>query len=124
MQVMNNNILAYIIYILITVLIIYRIGKMFHRNGRIFILQLQQGDVHTTDTVNNILLVAYYLFNIGYAFVRLRFWERVQSVAQLIDSVGHHIGILVLILALTHYCNMLLIYLLSRKQSFLHHKFN
>lgn len=114
-SVMNSNILAYIFYIVITLFIIYRIGKMFHQNGRIFILQLYRGDAPATDTINNILLVAYYLFNMGYAFVTLRYWEKVVSVGQLITSLGEHIGILVLILAITHYFNMFTIYQLSKK---------
>lgn len=114
---MNSNIIAYIIYIILTVFIIYHVGRMFHRNGRIFILQLHRGDTGTTDTINNILLVAYYLFNMGYAFLRLRLWERVSSPAQLIASVSNHIGVLILILAVTHYFNMLLIYWLSQKHA-------
>lgn len=115
---MNSNILAYMIYIGITLFIIYRIGQLFHQNGRVFILQLYRGDTKTCDTINNILLLAYYLFNMGYAFVTLRYWEKVLSTSQLIASLGEHIGILILILATTHYFNMFLIYRLSKK----HHK--
>ena len=112
---MNSNIIAYFIYISLTVYIIFWIGRMFHRNGRVFILQLYKGDVQSTDTINNILLVAYYLFNIGYAFLKLRFWEHVASLAELISSIGYHMGLLILILAVTHYFNMYLIYFLSKK---------
>jgi len=112
---MNHNIVAYIIYISLTVYIIAWVGRLFHRNGRTFILQLYKGDAPATDTINNLLLVAYYLFNTGYAFLKLRNWEKVWSPAQLITSLSHHIGVLVLILAVTHYFNMLLIYLLSKK---------
>lgn len=112
---MNSNITAYLIYISLTIYIIVWIGRMFHRNGRVFILQLYKGDVQGTDTINNILLMAYYLFNIGYAFLRLRMWEHVRSPAQLISSISYHLGLLILILAVTHYFNMLIIYLLSKK---------
>lgn len=116
---MNSNIIAYIIYISATVYIIYWLGRLFHRNGRVFILQLYEGDAEATDTINNILLLAYYLFNIGYAFLKLRTWEQVRSPALLISSVGYNLGLLILILAVTHYFNMLLIYFLSKK----HHTF-
>lgn len=116
---MNSNIIAYIIYIVFTLYIIYWLGRQFHRNGRVFILQLYQDDKDATDTINNILLVAYYLFNIGYAFLKLKAWEKVLSTAQLISSLSYHLGILILILALTHYFNMLIIYFLSKK----HHTF-
>lgn len=114
---MNSNITAYIIYITLTVYIIFWIGRMFHRNGRLFILQLYKGDEHGTDIINNILLVAYYLFNIGYAFMKLRTWGKIRSPATLISSVSYHLGILILILAVTHYFNMLIIYFLSKKHN-------
>jgi hypothetical protein len=116
---MNSNIIAYIIYIAATLYIIYWLSKVFHRNGRVFILQLYTGDTEATDTINNILLIAYYLFNIGYAFLQLKTWEPIRSPAQLISSLSYNLGLLILILAVTHYFNMLLIYILSKK----HHTF-
>ena len=113
---MNSNILAYVIYLAATLYIIYWLGKVFHRNGRVFILQLFNGDAEGTDTINNILLVAYYLFNIGYAFLRLKTWQPIRAPAQLISSLGYNLGLLILILAITHYFNILLIYILSKKQ--------
>ena len=112
---MNQNILAYIIYISITIYIIVWVGRLFHRNGRLFILQLYKGDADGTDTVNNILLLAYYLFNIGYAFLKLKTWEVVADAAGLIASLAYYLGTLILILAVTHYFNMLIIYFLSKK---------
>jgi lipoprotein signal peptidase len=112
---MNNNITAYIIYICITIYIIIWVGKMFHSNGRVFILQLYKGDESSTDTINNILLAAYYLFNTGYAFLKLKKWEKVITTEQLISSISYYLGTLILILAVTHYFNMLIIYFLSKK---------
>jgi hypothetical protein len=90
---------------------------MFHSNGRVFILQLYKGDEEGTDTVNNILLIAYYLFNIGYAFLKLKTWEVVNNASELISSLAYYLGTLILILAVTHYFNMLIIYFLSKKHN-------
>ena len=73
-----------------------------------------------TDTTNNILLMAYYLFNIGYAVVQFSVWKKIERVDDMVASVATKTGILVIILALTHYFNMCLIYFLSKKnQSFI-----
>lgn len=120
---MNANVVAYIIYLTVTLYIIYWIGKQFHRKGRVFILNLYHGNQPATDAVNNLLLVAYYLFNIGYAFLRIRTWEYLHNYAQLITSLSAQIGTLILVLSVTHYFNMGVIYMLSKKQPFiLHHK--
>lgn len=117
---MNYNILAYTIYLVIMIYIIVYVGKLFYRNGRIFILGLFKGDAVQTDHLNNILLLAYYLFNIGYALVKLRYWTHVTNVEVLVSSLGSNIGMLILILAVMHYFNMLLIYFLSKRQALLH----
>ena len=118
---MNINVLGYIIYLAVTAVIIYRVGKRFHRRGRIFILALQRGHESATDAINNLLLTAYYLFNLGYAFERIRRWVVLQDYTSLIATLAHYLGVLILVLAVTHYANMLLIYLLSKKQKLTNH---
>ncbi|MBX3239372.1 MAG: hypothetical protein KIT80_18975 [Chitinophagaceae bacterium] len=112
---MNLNILAYIIYTAITLYIIFWVGRTFYVNGRMFILRLFQNNAEQTDATNNIILIAYYLFNIGYAILQFQTWDNVQTVSKLISSIAGKTGLLVAILALTHYFNMLLIFLLSRR---------
>lgn len=115
---MNYNILSYAIYGCISIYIIYYVGKLFHQNGRLFILRLFKGNEPITDTTNNLLLLAYYLFNIGYSIVQLSFWEKVNEIDAVISSISQKTGLLVLILSVTHYLNMLLIYLFSKKNKF------
>ena len=113
---MNYNILSYLVYGCISIYIIYYVGKLFHRNGRIFILQLFNEDEALTDTTNNILLLAYYLFNIGYSILQFSLWETVSGLDSLIASISMKTGTLILILAVTHYFNISLIYILSTKK--------
>lgn len=112
---MNYNILSYFIYGCTTVYIIYWVGKLFHRSGRIFILRLFHQNESMADTTNNILLIAYYLFNIGYAVVQFSFWEKVSGIESMIASIAMKTGVLITILAITHYFNLYLIYFLSKK---------
>ncbi|HVX28100.1 MAG TPA: hypothetical protein VHB70_17260 [Parafilimonas sp.] len=112
---MNYNILAYLIYGCITIYIIVWVGKLFYNNGRIFILRLFHQNTSMADTTNNILLMAYYLFNIGYSVVQFSLWKKITNIESLVASIATKTGILILILAITHYFNMALIYFLSKK---------
>ncbi len=112
---MHLNILAYIIYTAITLYIIFWVGRTFYVNGRIFILRLFQNNAEQTDATNNIILIAYYLFNTGYAILQFQTWETVTTLSKLISSIAGKTGVLVAILAITHYFNMVLIFFLSRK---------
>ena len=114
---MNYNIAAYLVYLLLMIVIIIYVGKLFHRNGRIFKLALFKHDTALTDKVNNMLLIAYYLFNIGYAFITLQHWERELNLQTFISSISHNTGILILILSSTHYLNMTIIFFLSKHKS-------
>lgn len=112
---MNYNILSYGIFALITCYIIIWVGRLFHSNGRVFILSFFHNRKDLTDTTNNLLLIAYYLFNIGYAIIQFSYWERVQNVTEMISCIASKTGILIFVLAALHYNNMLIIYLISNK---------
>ena len=115
------NTLAYIIYLLITYLITVRVGLVFFRNGRIFILDLLQENVSLTDAINRILLIGYYLVNLGYAALMISTWNTIITWTALFLSITVMTGQIVLTLAVMHYFNMLVIYLISkRNKSILH----
>jgi hypothetical protein len=117
---MNYNVIAYGLYIFFALYIIIRVGHLFHQRGAIFILQLFQQHTTLAHSTNNMLLVAYYLFNIGYALLRLQFWSPLHNWSQVITTLAHHLGTQIIVLAFVHYCNMLMIYLYARKKIIVH----
>jgi len=103
------NLLAYAIYILITYLITVHAGLALYRNGRIYILQLLDGDESLTDQVNRILLTGYYLVNLGYAALKISSWQTIITFEELVSSLSSSIGNITLLLAVLHYINMTVI---------------
>ena len=118
---MNLNISAYITFMALMVFIIVYVGRYFYTHGRVFIIALLKGNVSLADSINRLLLVGYYLLNIGYTFLRLRQWTKISTVEAWCSSLALNMGTLTLILALLHYGNMLAIYYLS-KSNFITHK--
>lgn len=113
---MNYNILSYAIYAFLAIYIVIIIGRYFHQNGRVFILSLFKNNETLADTTNNLLLVAYYLFNIGYAILQFSYWEQIDKYQAIFSSVASKTGVLLLLLAGLHYNNMLVIYLLTKNK--------
>ncbi|WP_343691796.1 hypothetical protein [Chitinophaga sp.] len=107
------NILAYIIYLFITYLVTVRVGFLFFRNGRVYILGLLKGDVSLTDFINKILLVGYYLVNLGYAAVMISCWSEVHNWLEMLTSITTMTGRILLTLSVMHYINMALILLIK-----------
>ena len=114
------NTLAYIIYLCLTYLITVRVGLLFYRNGRVFILGLLNNNTGLTDAINRILLTGYYLLNLGYAALMITTWDNVASWTALLVSITGMTGRIILTLAVIHCCNMLVIWLISKKQPVTH----
>jgi hypothetical protein len=111
----SMNIVAYIIYLFITYIITVRVGKVFYKNGRHYILAIVHGDEQLTDFINKILLAGYYLMNLGYATIMLSFWKTVISFSGVIASVSNMTGRIILSLALVHFANMYIIHFIGKK---------
>ena len=117
------NTLAYIIYLFITYLITVHVGLRFYRNGRVYILLLLHGDEKLTDSINNILLIGYYLLNLGYASLMISTWKTITTWAELVGSISTMTGKITLALAIMHFWNMTVIYYISRRhKTITHHK--
>lgn len=114
------NVLAYIIYILLTYIITVHVGWRFYTNGRLYILNLLEGDVAFTDFINRILLVGYYLLNLGYAALMISLWETIVTWPHLVESIFLMTGRILLTLAFIHYANMTVILWLGHRRQSIH----
>lgn len=112
--IMNLNLVAYGIYLTLTAIIIVYVGKLCYRNGNIFIQNLLKNNYTLAHQINKILLVAYYLINLGYCAITLLFWDLITSKTELITVVSYKISLIVLIIAILHYINIFML------QKFIH----
>jgi len=103
------NTLAYIVYLIITGFITIYVGNRCFHHGRIYLDRALDHDFELADKVNRLLLVGYYLFNLGYVFIMIRMWEHVTTFHQLFSSVAIMCGRIVFILGLMHYMNLFVI---------------
>ncbi|WP_298760331.1 hypothetical protein [uncultured Psychroserpens sp.] len=113
---MNYNILTYCIYLPIIAVIMVKVGWMFYTHGEVFLLYLFQQNTSLVKSINNLLLIGYYLVNLGYAVITLAYWETITSVPLMLNTLSEHLGIIIIGLALLHYNNVLwLNYLVKSK---------
>jgi len=106
---MNYNLIGYSIFILIIVFIIVVVGKVCYRNGNVFVASLIPGHLELCQQINKILLVGYYLVDIGYAATTLASWETIISMPQLIEVIAIKIAIIISILSILHYLNIIIL---------------
>ena len=67
---MAFNIIGYFIYLPITAFITIVVGKSFHKHGILYIKSIIP-ETKIASSLNNLLLIGYYLVNIGYAFISI-----------------------------------------------------
>ena len=106
---MNLNILGYIIFLLITTYIIIVVGKLCYRNGNIFVLGLIPNHKELCQQINKLLLISYYLMNIGYCAMTLISWSTVTNSTELVAIIASKTSIIVGILAVLHYLNIFIL---------------
>ncbi|WP_027880241.1 hypothetical protein [Mesoflavibacter zeaxanthinifaciens] len=114
---MNLNIITYCIYLPVIIFITVRIGWICYKNGELFLKNLFK-DKAIVKSINNLLLLGYYLTNIGYAIITISYWETIHNVVEVISSLTFTLGKIILILAALHYNNIFLLQL-THKHKFL-----
>lgn len=111
---MDNLTLFYSIYIVLTTLLIIYVANYLFRNGKSFLLSAFKGNEKVANSINNLLKMGFYLVNIGYALVSIRYEYNLNNSAQLIEALAVKIGTIVLILGAMHFFNMYILYLIGK----------
>lgn len=83
---MNNIIVAYIIYLPISLILTYYVARTLFQNGKVFMLDIFHGKENIAFATNRLFEVGFYLLNLGFALLILRI-ERVNPNVQSIFEI-------------------------------------
>lgn len=106
---MSLNLIGYSIFIVLMVFIIVVVGKICYRNGNVFVAELIPGHLELCQQINKVLLIGYYLINIGYCAVNLSFWQVISSTPMLVEVISLKMAGIIIILSGLHYLNIFLL---------------
>ena len=102
---------TYVAYLAISLSVTVWVARTLHRNGRIFLIDAFHSNTELADSVNHLLLVGFYLVNIGYVTLALRTGVNLANLRQAIELLSDKIGIVLLVLGFMHFSNL---YIFSR----------
>ena len=102
---------CYFTYLVISLVVTVWVAHTLHKNGRVFLVDAFHGDTTLADSVNHLLVVGFYLINVGYVSMKLRSDVTLASLRQAIELVSGKIGIVLLVLGAMHFFNL---FVLSR----------
>lgn len=106
---MDHNLIGYAIYLLITVVIIWKVGDICYKNGNILVAELAPGHEEICKRLNKLLLVGYYLLNIGYCLIAIVGWKTIGSSVELVEAIASKSSLIICIIAAMHYFNIFII---------------
>ncbi|MEL7499252.1 MAG: hypothetical protein AAFN77_16715 [Planctomycetota bacterium] len=104
-------IINHLVFLAISVTFTVVVGHYLFTNGKYFLKEcFPKGN--TADAVNRLFLAGFYLMNIAFIFLSIRYGENAETPIQLIKVVSYRVGIVALVMGLMHlnnlfWCNLL-----------------
>jgi hypothetical protein len=97
---------AYVAYLTISISLTVWVARTLVKNGRIFLVDSFLGNESLADSVNHLLAVGFYLINIGYVSLALKYGEKPKDLATAIESLSTKVGLVLLVLGAMHFFNL------------------
>ncbi len=97
---------AYLAYFLCSIFITVWVGRSLHTNGRFFLVDAFHGNEALADSVNHLLLVGFYLINIGAMLLFLRTTATPVDIKGVIELLSNKMGWVLLVLGFMHFLNL------------------
>lgn len=112
---MNNAVITYATYLIVSIGLTIWVAKTLFKNGKIFLDEIFKGNHAFAESVNNLLLVGFYLVNIGYAVYTLKVTDTLATSREIIEVLSIKLGLIILILGGMHFFNLYVLFKLRRK---------
>ena len=116
---MNAAVWTYIAYLAISVALTVWVAQTLHKNGRIFLVDSFHGNEALADSINHLLLVGFYLINIGYVSLAMKYGDKPADLQGVLEALSTKIGAVLLILGAMHFFN-LYVFSKMRRRALLH----
>jgi hypothetical protein len=108
-------ILTYLAYLVTTITLTIWVATTLFRNGKIFLVDIFHGNRELADSVNKLLLVGFYLVNIGYAVFTLQVADDILNYREVIEKLSVKVGWIILVLGTMHFFNLFVFFKLRTK---------
>lgn len=106
---------TYVAYLLVSVALTVWVGRTLYKNGRVFLIDALTGNDRLADSVNHLLLVGFYLVNIGFVSIALKLGGKALDVVSAIEYLSTKLGAVLLILGGMHFLNLLVLSRMRRR---------
>ncbi|WP_236240316.1 hypothetical protein [Streptomyces sp. CC228A] len=108
---MDLTVVAYVVYLLISVALTIWVARTLSKNGQVFLTDVFKGNEKLAPAVNHLLVVGFYLVNLGFVALYLSRESAVTDARMLLEALSVKLGVVLLVLGVLHLFNF---YVLNR----------
>ena len=108
MEAHGNNLIVvtYAVYLLISVALTVWVARTLYKRGAIFLVDAFHGNSELADSVNHLLVVGFYLINIGFVSLALKTGAIIVTSRAAIELLSDKMGMVLLTLGGMHFFNL------------------
>ena len=108
--------LVYVVYALTSVGLTVWLARVLSANGHVFLERVFPADQEFAQAVNRLLVVGFYLVNLGYACIHLA-GGHAHNAHTAIETLSTKLGWLLIVLATMHFGNLFIFHRIRRGRS-------
>ncbi|MEO6845922.1 MAG: hypothetical protein ABI443_01295 [Chthoniobacterales bacterium] len=112
---MNYIILTYSLYLVLNVALTIWVAKTLSKNGRVFLVDCFHQNEPLADSVNHLLVVGFYLINLGFIAQFLTLKTNVIDPREVFEALSGKMGVVLLVLGVMHFFNLLVLTKVRRR---------
>jgi hypothetical protein len=98
--------IAYALYLGITIAITIWVARTLSKNGEVFLIQCFGHNAEVAKSTNHLLVVGFYLVNIGFITLTLAIGAEPTSLTEAIRFLSGKVGLAVIVVGAMHFFNM------------------
>lgn len=99
-------VICYTAYLAVSLGATIWVAHTLRRNGRVFLIDAFHSNESLADSVNHLLVVGFYLINVGYVALALKTSVQVMSTRAAIELVWDKLGVVLIVLGAMHFFNL------------------
>ena len=112
---MNAASWSYLVYLGVSVMLTMWVARTLSKSGRVFLVDAFHGNAGLADAVNHLLVVGFYLINIGYVALAMKYGDKPLGVQGSFEFLSTKVGMVLLILGSMHFFNLAVLSAMRRR---------
>jgi hypothetical protein len=112
---LNHLVPVYLVYTAASLALTVWLARTLFKNGEVFLEDVFADNPRMAAAVNRLLVVGFYLLNLGYAFMMLKADRQVATASDAIETLAAKLGALLLVLGGIHMGNLYLFHRIRRR---------